>query len=104
MFFFFLADFKAKEGREDIFKPTIRNEILHEVSNDNGVKAVSFATFITSVVESTMFPHRDIHKYTYNSLDRKTHYHAGHVLIDRRRHSSMADISEGLTAILTAIW
>jgi hypothetical protein len=36
-----LGDFNAKVGREDIFKPTIGNESLHEISNDNGV---NFAT------------------------------------------------------------
>jgi hypothetical protein len=39
-----LGDFSAKAGREDIFKPTIGNESLHEISNDNGVRAVNFAT------------------------------------------------------------
>jgi predicted ester cyclase len=33
-----LGEFNAKAGREDIFKPTIGNESLHEISNDNGVK------------------------------------------------------------------
>jgi hypothetical protein len=33
-----LGDFNEKVGREDIFKPTIRNESLHKISNDNGVK------------------------------------------------------------------
>jgi hypothetical protein len=36
--------FNAKAGREDIFKPTIGNESLHEISNDNGVRLVYFAT------------------------------------------------------------
>jgi exonuclease III len=36
-----LGDFNAKVGREDIFKPTIGNESLHEISNDNGVRVVS---------------------------------------------------------------
>jgi hypothetical protein len=31
-----LGDFNEKVGREDIFKPTIGNESLHETSNDNG--------------------------------------------------------------------
>jgi hypothetical protein len=39
-----LGDFNAKVGREDIFKPTNGNESLHEISNDNGVKVVNFAT------------------------------------------------------------
>jgi hypothetical protein len=30
-----LGDFNAKVGKEDIFKPTIGNENLHEISNDN---------------------------------------------------------------------
>jgi hypothetical protein len=30
-----LRDFSVKVGREDIFKLTIWNEILHEISNDN---------------------------------------------------------------------
>jgi hypothetical protein len=37
-----LGDFNAKEGREDIFKPKIGNENLHEISNDNGVTLVNF--------------------------------------------------------------
>jgi hypothetical protein len=36
-----LGDFSAKVGREDIFKPAIGNESLHEISNDNGVRLVN---------------------------------------------------------------
>ena len=39
-----LGDFNAKVGRENIFKPTIGNENLHQDSNDNGVRIVNFAT------------------------------------------------------------
>jgi hypothetical protein len=39
-----LGDFNAKVGSENIFKPTIRNESLHQDSNDNGVRLVNFAT------------------------------------------------------------
>jgi hypothetical protein len=38
-----LGDFNAKVGRENIFKPTIGNESLHQVSNDNGVRTVNSA-------------------------------------------------------------
>jgi hypothetical protein len=34
-----LGDFNAEVGREDIFKPTITNEGLYEISNDHGVKS-----------------------------------------------------------------
>jgi len=39
-----LLDFNAKVGRKNIFKPTIGNESLHEISNDNGVRVVNIAT------------------------------------------------------------
>jgi hypothetical protein len=39
-----------------------------------------------------MFPHRSIHKYTLTSPDGKTHNLIHHILIDRRRHSSILDV------------
>jgi hypothetical protein len=39
-----LEDFNSKLGREDIFKPTVGNESLHQDGNDNGVKVVNSAT------------------------------------------------------------
>jgi hypothetical protein len=39
-----LGDFNAKVDREDSVKPIIMNESLHEISNDNGVRLVNFAT------------------------------------------------------------
>jgi hypothetical protein len=38
-----LGDFNDKLRREDIFKPTIGNESLHQESIDNGVRIVNFA-------------------------------------------------------------
>ena len=68
-----LLDFNAKMGRENIFKPTIGNENPHQASKDNGVRIVNFATLKKLVVISTMFPHRNIQKYTWTSPDGKTH-------------------------------
>jgi hypothetical protein len=69
-----LGDFNAKVGREDIFKPIIGNESLHEASNDNRVRlVVNFATSQNLVAKSTTFPHCDIHKHTWTSPDVVTH-------------------------------
>jgi hypothetical protein len=76
------GEFNAKLGRESIFKPTIGKESLHEDSNDNGVRVVNFATSKNIVVKRTMFPHRNIHQYTWTSPDGKTHNQIDHVLID----------------------
>ena len=51
-----LGDFKAKVGRENVFKPTIGNESLRQHNNDNGVRIVTFATSKNLVVKSTIFP------------------------------------------------
>ena len=65
---------------------------LHQDSNDNGVRLVNFATSKNLVVKSTMFPHPSIHKYTWTSPDGNTHNQIDHVLIDRRRQSSVLDV------------
>jgi hypothetical protein len=39
-----------------------------------------------------MFPHRNIHKYTWTSPDEKTHNQIDHILVDRRRHSTVLDV------------
>jgi len=50
-----LGHFNAKLGTKNIFKPTIRNEKLHQYSIDNGVRRVNCATPKNLVVKSTMF-------------------------------------------------
>jgi hypothetical protein len=86
-----LGDFNTKIGREDIFKPTIGNESLHEASNDNGVSVVNFVTSKNLIVKSTTFPHSDIHKHTWTSPDGVKHNQIDHVLIEKRRHSNILD-------------
>jgi hypothetical protein len=101
-----LRDFNAKVGREDIFKPTIRNERLHETSNDNAVRVVNFATSRNLVLKSTMFPHCKIHKYTWTSPDSKTHNQIDHDLVGKDDNQAylMYYLLEGLTVIRTTIW
>jgi len=86
--------------REVIFKSTIGNESLHQDSNGNGVRIASFVTSKHLVVKSTMFQHRNIHKYTWTPPDGKTHTHVDHIWIDRR-HSSVLDYS--LSGVPTVI-
>jgi hypothetical protein len=87
-----LGDFNAKAGWENIFKRTIGNERLHEISNYNGVRVVNFATSKNLTVKSTMFPHHKIHKYTWTCPEGNTHNQIDHIFIDRSRHSSKLDV------------
>jgi hypothetical protein len=83
--------FSANVGREDIFKPTVGNESLHEYSSDNGVRGVNFAMYKNVTVKGTLFPY-NIRKYTWTSSDGESHVQVHHILIDRRGHSNVLDI------------
>jgi hypothetical protein len=54
--------FNAKVERKYASKPTIGNESLHEISNDNGVRVVQIAT--SNFVKSTLFPQSNIQTFT----------------------------------------
>jgi hypothetical protein len=69
---------------ENIFKPTTGNDSLHKGSNYNGVRIVNFAKS-KNLVKSTMFPHRNIHKYTWTSPDGKIHNQIDHTVGDSIR-------------------
>ncbi|PNF34309.1 hypothetical protein B7P43_G15813 [Cryptotermes secundus] len=79
-----LGDFSAEVGRENILKPTIENEILHGISNNNGVSVIKFVTSKNLT--------RNIHKFTSTSPGGKIHNPINHILIDKRRHSSILDV------------
>jgi len=87
-----LGDFNAKVGRENIFKPTIGNESLRQDNNDNSVRIVNFAISINLVVKSKIFPHRNIHKYTWTLPDWKTLNQTDHILIERRWQTSILEV------------
>jgi hypothetical protein len=87
-----LQDFNAKVGKEFIFKSTTGDASLDEINNDNGVTAVNFATSKNLIVKSTMFPHVNLHKFTW-------------ILIgDDIQLYFMSDRSGQQIVILTIIW
>ena len=86
-----LGDFNAKGGRENIFKPTIGNESLHQDSNDNSARIVNFVTLKNLVVKST-FPHQNICKYTWTYPDGVTQNQTDHILVDRRWYLNMLNV------------
>jgi hypothetical protein len=67
-----LGDVSAEVDREDNFKRTSGNESLHAIGNDNGVGVINFDTSENVIVKSEMFPHRNVHKFTWTSPDGKT--------------------------------
>jgi hypothetical protein len=68
-----------KEDKIDDIKDRFYEELEHvfdKVPHENFVRrfrVVNFATSKNLTVKSTMFPHRNIHKFTWTSPDGKTH-------------------------------
>ena len=58
-----LRDYIAKVRGENIYKPTISNDSLHQDSKDNGVRIEKFATSKTLVCRRMMLLHRNIRKF-----------------------------------------
>jgi hypothetical protein len=85
-----LGDYNAKLGRHCIVKPTIGKEGTHQNCNENGVRIIYSVTSKNLIVKKTIFPHRNIHKYTWTS-DGNAHNRIDRILRDRRCHSSILD-------------
>ena len=67
-----IGDLNAKCGKETHFIPMIGKESLHETSNGNGLRLISFAAAKDMIISSTTFPHKTIHKATWKSPDGTT--------------------------------
>jgi hypothetical protein len=78
-----LLDFNVRVGKEDIVKPIVGNESLHEIRRDNRVRSLNVATSKNVTVRSMMTQHCNIHKFTWTSSDVKAHNEMDHILIDR---------------------
>ena len=64
-----VGNFNAKIGREGIFKPVIGSLSLHETSNENGIRAIDFATKNNNMIlKSTHFPHKNYIRRLGNPL------------------------------------
>jgi L-fucose mutarotase/ribose pyranase (RbsD/FucU family) len=87
-----LGYWNAKVGREDICQGLIGRHSMHLNCNNNGQRLVDFAAAKNMVVSSTCFPHKEIHKQIWKSPDGKTSNQIDHILIDKRKASSMLDV------------
>lgn len=67
-------------------------ENLHEKSNGNVLRVISFETGKNMIISSTKFPHKRIYNGTRKSSDSITINQIDHVLIQKRLHSCIVDL------------
>lgn len=88
-----MGDFNAKLGQDNSnLQAIMGRHSLHAESNGNGNRLMDFCSAHQLFVGGTRFPHKDIHKYTWQSPDGVTRNQIDHILISRRFLSSLRDV------------
>ena len=62
------------------------------VLNNNGKRLVELCTLNDLVIGVTLFPHKDHHKATWISHDRRTENQIDHITISKKFRGSMLDV------------
>ncbi|XP_073979057.1 uncharacterized protein [Rhodnius prolixus] len=86
------GDMNAKVGKEDIYRPTIGNQSLHDTSNNNGQRLVNFAASRNLVIGGTLFLHKNIHKGTWTTPNGDQTNQIDRILISARNRSDLQDV------------
>lgn len=81
-----------KLGQEAEYRSYIETQSFHEIANDNGTKLIDFAVEKSLVMKSSMFPWKNIYKYTWVSPNRRYRNQIDHVLVTNRFKNSTANI------------
>ena len=79
---------QAEEGEEGIIG---KYPLCGGIRNDNGERFVNFCAMNDLLIASTVFPHKDIHKYTWTSPNSKFKNQIDHITINNKFRRSMTD-------------
>lgn len=86
-----MGNFNAKIGPE-IRLPTVGKHSAHSRSNENGKRLIDFAERRKFTIGGTIFPHKEVHKYTWVSPDGETSSQIDHVLFDSNYYNDLLDV------------
>jgi endonuclease/exonuclease/phosphatase family metal-dependent hydrolase len=86
-----LGDFNAKIWKKTL-KRVAGRHTLHDITSENGEKLVQLAIAHNLEISSTKFQHRRIHKGTWKVPGQDICNLIGHVLINKRRASTIIDV------------
>ena len=88
-----IGDWNAKVGQsQEGEERTIgKYPLCGGIRNDNGERFVNFCAMNDLLIASTVFPHKDIHKYTWTSPNSKFKNQIDHITINNKFRRSMTD-------------
>ena len=87
-----VGDFNAKVGNSNLGHEQVMGTHGLGNMNENGMRLVSFCTANNLIIGGTKFKHKDIHKYTWTSPDRKYRNQIDHIMIGRNKGNSLLDV------------
>lgn len=87
-----LGDFNAKIGKETFTKDVAGQHSLHTTTSENGLRLCQLAANYSMFISSTHFPHKKIHKGTWTHPGTNDVNQIDHVLVNKRRLSSIIDV------------
>jgi hypothetical protein len=87
-----MEDANVKIGWETIHHPTIGKHSLHEITNENGLRLMEFASGRQMKIRSTNFMHKRIHLQTWHSPEERTFNKIDHCMIAGRHFSNVSDV------------
>lgn len=86
------GDFNAKIGSNNSDASKVMGRHGMGTRNDNGERFIGLCQEFNLVIGGSLFPHKDIHKYTWTSPDGQTKNQIDHICIRQRWRTSLMDI------------
>jgi len=87
-----MGDLNAKVGQDNTDYERVMGKHGVGIRNDNGERLVEFCAMNNLVIGGTLFPHRDIHKLTWNSPNGRDRNQIDHLMINGMWRRSLLDV------------
>ncbi|XP_043062759.1 uncharacterized protein LOC122319494 [Drosophila yakuba] len=84
--------FNAKVGPNNTGLRSVMGQHGTGTRNDNGERLVELCQQFQLVIGGTIFPHKDVHKYSWTSLSGNTRNQIDHICISRKWRHSLLDV------------